>query len=145
MKQPVSQPINNKALENDICRLVLMHLPDAKLIYLFGSVADNRQTPKSDIDIAVHCDRKLNPIERWDISAALADSLGKSVDLVDLVSASVVMQSQITTKGICLYDPHNYADEFTMIVMSMYQNLNIERAQILSRFGSDHFGSNNSG
>ena len=137
MKQPVS---NNKTLRDDICRLILVRLPEAKLIYLFGSVANNRQTASSDIDIAVHCDRKLNPIERWNIAAELADSLGKSVDLVDLVTASVVMCTQVTSKGICLYDPYHYDDEYTMIVMSMYQNLNFERAEILSRFGSGNNG-----
>ena len=137
MKQSVS---NNKALETEICRLVLVHLPEVKLIYLFGSVADNRQTANSDIDIAVHCDRKLNPIERWNIAAEIAQALGKSIDLVDLVTASVVLCTQVISKGICLYDPHNYADEFTMITMSMYQNLNLERAKILSRFGASNDG-----
>ena len=137
MKQPVS---HSKALKNEICRLVLEHLPEVKLIYLFGSVAENRQTANSDIDIAVHCDRKLNSIEHWDIAAKLAESLGKSIDLVDLITTSVVMRMQITSKGICLYDPHHYADEFTMITMSMYQNLNLERAEILSRFGSVNNG-----
>ena len=132
----ISSANNQLPLHHQICQLILQHLPEAKLIYLFGSVAANRQTATSDIDIAVHCDRKLDPIERWDIAAELANSLGKSVDLVDLIEASTVMCNQITSKGICLYDPTNYANEYTMIVMSMYQNLNFERQEILSRFRS---------
>lgn len=74
------------------------------------------------------CDGKLNPIQRWDIAATLADKLGKEVDLVDLISASTVMQHQITYQGICLYDPLNIADSYAIRVLSMYHDLNIERA-----------------
>ncbi|MFT4928406.1 MAG: putative nucleotidyltransferase [Phenylobacterium sp.] len=131
--------ISTNSLTNKVCSLVCQYLPQVQLIYLFGSMASNEQNADSDIDIAVMCDGQLDPIQRWDIAATLADKLGKGVDLVDLLSASTVMQHQITCKGICLYDPFNLSDSYAIRVLSMYHDLNIERADILNDFwGADN-------
>jgi predicted nucleotidyltransferase len=122
------------SLQNKIIKLVLSTIPSVKLIYLFGSQASNTQTSESDIDIAVLTDKKLDPIERWDIAANLANQLNSAVDLVDLLSASTVMQHEIIHNSICLYDVENSETRFEMQVMSMYQHLNEERAEILSQF-----------
>jgi len=60
-------------------------------------------------------------------------ALKSDVDLVDLLSASTVMQNQVVHHGICIYDAANYAVSFEMQVMSMYQHLNDERAGILQQ------------
>jgi predicted nucleotidyltransferase len=122
------------SLQNKIIKLVLSTIPSVKLIYLFGSQASNTQTSESDIDIAVLTDKKLDPIERWDIAANLANQFNSAVDLVDLLSASTVMQHEIIHNSICLYDAGNNENRFAMQVMSMYQHLNEERAEILSQF-----------
>ena len=65
-------------------------------------------------------------------------ALKNDVDLVDLLSASTVMQNQVIHHGICIYDAANYSALFEMQVMSMYQHLNDERADILQQHMSAH-------
>jgi predicted nucleotidyltransferase len=126
--------IDKSALTDKVGTLVRQHLPQVQFIYLFGSMASNQENNDSDIDIAVMCDSKLDPIQRWEVAAALADKLGREVDLVDLHCASTVIRHQVTSNGICLYDPFNLADGYAIRVLSMYHDLNIERADILKRF-----------
>jgi hypothetical protein len=76
---------------------------------------------------------KLDSVERWQLQSELAIALENNVDLVDLLSASTVMQNQVIHHGICIYDAANYAALFEIQVMSMYQHLNDERANILKR------------
>ncbi|MDX2369979.1 MAG: hypothetical protein QNK36_16515 [Colwellia sp.] len=67
------------------------------------------------------------------MESELADELSRDVDLVDLLNASTVMQNQIIQQGICIYDDENNASFFEIQVMSMYQHLNEERADILKQ------------
>ncbi len=118
-------------------KIICQKLPKVRVIYMFGSYAAELNAPKSDIDIAVLVPNRLDSIERWQIQNELADELGKEVDLVDLLSASTVMQNQVIHQGICIYDEANHAPRFEMQVMSMYQHLNEERADILELYKKD--------
>ena len=131
MKNCVIQ-VKEKLIQQ-ICALLLLKVEQVKLIYIFGSYATGLQTASSDIDIAVLANKKLESVERWKKEAELAERLGTDVDLVDLLSASTVMQHQIIQYGMCIYDPENKADFFEMQVMAMYQHLNEERAGILKQ------------
>lgn len=113
--------------------LLKSKLDGIKAIYLFGSYASGLATKKSDIDIAILMDKKIAPVQRWQIESELADELSRDVDLVDLLNASTVMQNQIIQQGICIYDDENKACFFEIQVMSMYQHLNAERADILKQ------------
>ncbi|PKI17468.1 type VII toxin-antitoxin system MntA family adenylyltransferase antitoxin [Colwellia sp. 12G3] len=115
----------------NICR---QHFPDIKLLYLFGSHASNQAHANSDIDLAVLLTKKISTVTRWNIQQKLALELNIDVDLIDLLSASTVMQNQIINKGICLYDMADYKNTFEMQVMSMYQHLNDERSSLLTAF-----------
>ena len=119
---------------NHIVKLVKTQLPTVRLIYLFGSYVNQQENAESDIDIAFLADKKLLPIKRWEIQQQLADQLNKDIDLIDLLSASTVMQNEIIHKGICLFAQDNEQGKFEMQVMSMYQNLNEKRADILHDF-----------
>ncbi len=44
------------------------------------------------------------------------------------------MQHQVIHNGLCLYKVDNSAATFEMQVMSMYQHLNEERADIVAQF-----------
>jgi len=109
-----------------------------KAIYLFGSYASGTENDHSDIDIAVLLHNKLSPLMRWEIQSELANQLNCEVDLVDLLNASTVMQNEIIQQGVCIYDPNNVAALFEMQVMSMYQHLNEERADILMAYIGKH-------
>ncbi|WP_085298085.1 type VII toxin-antitoxin system MntA family adenylyltransferase antitoxin [Cognaticolwellia mytili] len=123
-----------KSLQNRITHAVVNLIPKVKLIYLFGSHASGTASVGSDLDIAILLDCKLNTVDRWNYASELADNLNQSVDFVDLLSASTVMQNEIIHNGICIYDPQKTADKFSMHIMSMYQHLNEERKDILLQF-----------
>ncbi len=105
-----------------------------QLLYLFGSHATNQATVNSDVDIAVLLSEALSTVTRWELQQALALELTIDVDLIDLLSASTVMQNQIINSGVCLLDTGTYKAVFEMQVMSMYQHLNEERASVLKAF-----------
>ncbi len=125
-------------LKQTIVSLLTAKLADVgistKIVYLFGSYASGTATSESDIDIAVLGNKKTPSLARWKIQSELADALGFDVDLVDLLCASTVMQNQIIHHGLCLYETENSAALFEMQIMSMYQHLNDERADILAQF-----------
>ena len=113
----------------------IQHLmPDVRLIYLFGSQADGSATPSSDIDVAVLLKKKLDPVTRFDLEQSLAIELNQDVDLVDLLTASTVLQNQVVMHGKLLFGSENEQTKFEMQVMSMYQHLNEERADILQEY-----------
>jgi predicted nucleotidyltransferase len=124
---------SQEKLINDIRSLVLEQCQSIKLIYLFGSQANEQSNSQSDIDIAILGASKFDPVARWQWQNELAIALKNDVDLVDLLSASTVMQNQVIHHGMCIYDAANYAAVFEMQVMSMYQHLNDERADILKQ------------
>ncbi len=107
---------------------------DVRLVYLFGSQADGSSTPSSDIDIAVLLEKKLDPVARFDLEQTLAIELNQDVDLVDLLTASTVLQNQVIMHGSLLFGSENEQTKFEMQVMSMYQHLNEERADILREY-----------
>ena len=47
-----------------VCR---QHIPNIKLLYLFGSHASNQTHIKSDIDLAVMFSKKTSTVARWEI------------------------------------------------------------------------------
>ncbi len=120
--------------QSHLVRVCKQYIPDIKLLYLFGSHATNQATDRSDIDLAILLPTKLSAIERWEIQQKLALEFNVDVDLIDLLSASTVMQNQIVNKGICLFDENNFKGTFEVQVMSMYQHLNEERSSLLTAF-----------
>lgn len=124
---------SQEQLINNIRSLILEQCEDIKLMYLFGSRVHGPASNESDIDIAILGKIKFDPVVRWQWQSELAMALKNDVDLVDLLSASTVMQNQVIHHGICIYDAADYAALFEMQVMSMYQHLNDERAGILKQ------------
>lgn len=63
----------------------------------------------------------------------LEDALRKQVDLLNLRRVSTVMQKEIIGGGTLIYGKDRYAvEEFEMLVLSFYQKLNQERAEVLA-------------
>ena len=121
----------------NIVRTVLGHYPDTQAIYLFGSYGTEDEWPDSDVDIAL-----LLPPEQAKASRMLAMSplcselgslLGKAVDLVNLRVVSTVFQKEIIAADRRIHTGNAYAaDEFEMLVLSFFQKLSQERAEILA-------------
>jgi len=120
--------------KENLTQAVNQLMPSVRLIYLFGSQADGSATPSSDIDIAVLLDKKMDSVARFDLEQTLAIELNQDVDLIDLLTASTVLQNQVIMNGERLFGSENEQTKFEMQVMSMYQHLNEERADILRVF-----------
>jgi predicted nucleotidyltransferase len=114
------------------------HYPSAQAIYLFGTYGLPDQWPDSDVDIAV----LLPPEEAYrkpqlmltPCHYALADALGKSVDLLNARRVSTVFQKEIISGRRLYSKDDNAVAEFEMLTLSLYQKLNEERKAILDSF-----------
>ena len=121
-------------MEKVIKDTLLKSWPGLKAIYLYGSRVAGGARPDSDWDVAFLVDHqtKIDPVERWSIQEKLAKMLGDNVDLLDLRSASTVMQFEVITSGKRIYcRDENYCAEFEMLTFSSYQWLNEMRKFIL--------------
>ncbi|WP_225774867.1 type VII toxin-antitoxin system MntA family adenylyltransferase antitoxin [Pseudomonas sp. Marseille-Q5115] len=107
-------------------------LPGLIAIYVFGSQATGQATETSDIDIAVLAGGVVDPQLLWELAGALADILHLPVDLLDLRSASSVMQYQVITTGRCLWSSGGEAQIYEAFILSEKTGLDAARAGLLS-------------
>lgn len=91
-------PTARHGLEGAI-RAVLAAREDIVLAYLFGSAADGRFTPDSDVDVAVWAARPLETQTRMELIRDLGRTTGRPVDLVDLSVTGVPLLQQVLTTG----------------------------------------------
>jgi len=112
--------------------LLRARLPGLAAVYLFGSSETGGAHAASDLDLALLSSSRLEPMFRWELQGDLAQRAGRSVDLVDLRSASTVMRMQVVSTGRLLLsmDPVE-VDRFEMFVYADYSRLNEERRAIL--------------
>lgn len=113
-------------------------LGDGIAVYQFGSSVAGSTHRGSDLDLAVLAPRRLGATERFDLQERVAASLGRDVDLVDLLSASTVMAMQVVSTGIVLFDgvPESRG-AFEDRTFSSYARLNEERRGILERIAAE--------
>ncbi len=125
-----------KATESAIATTILGFYPETLAVYLFGSCGTEYENAESDVDLAVllpHARAKaagaliLSPCAQ-----ALAELLGRPVDLINLREADTVFQTRIIETGRLLFgEGKTETAEFEMLTLSFYQKLNEERAGIL--------------
>jgi len=112
----------------------LNELIEPWLIILFGSYAKGRAGEESDIDIAFLADRKVDEYQSFCIAQELTESIGKSVDCVNLYSASTVFQMQVIGHGKVLYCKDETRRQYYFLrTFKEYALLNEERATILKQ------------
>jgi len=105
-------------------------------VYLFGSAAQERMRPESDVDIAVLFPRAISQTELFDLQTALAEALSRDVDLIDLSGASTVMRKEVLRTGRLIFEGNRFRrEEFEMYALSDYARLNEERAPVLAALG----------
>lgn len=73
----------------------LAALPDIRLAYVFGSVAQGHDGFDSDLDIAVLSNRPLTASRKMALIDLLAPLAGRPVDLIDLATAGEPLTGQI--------------------------------------------------
>jgi predicted nucleotidyltransferase len=113
-------------------KLILTALPDTEAVYVFGSQARNDTHRESDVDLAVLATAPIDALLRFDLQERIASRLHRSVDLVDLRSASTVMRIQVIEHGTVLYDRGaGRRQAFEATALSAYAHLNEERRGIV--------------
>lgn len=120
--QSISDPRVTQTLESIQAELIAF--PYVELAILFGSMAKGTQRPDSDVDVGVLSETPLDADQRIELIDALALSLGRPVDLIDLKLAGQPILNQILKHGlrICGSD--------TQMADLVYRNL-IDRADFL--------------
>ena len=107
---------------------------DADFVYLFGSAYQGNFTPKSDIDLAFSSPKKIEDVDLFFLKQDLASQLNREIDLINLKTASTVLQVQIIGTGTPLfYKDVTQVDLFQIRVLKEYALLNHERKPILDR------------
>ncbi|UFH51465.1 type VII toxin-antitoxin system MntA family adenylyltransferase antitoxin [Pseudomonas sp. KNUC1026] len=108
------------------------HLPNWQAFYLFGSHAHGTDRPDSDLDLAVLCDGPpLDPVRMWEIAQIVAEVARCDVDLIDLKSASTVLQWQIVVHGERLKARQPLTGDFEAKVVQQKFELDALRARQL--------------
>lgn len=95
--------------------------PDRRFfgVWLHGSHARGEANPRSDVDLAVLADRRLDPIAVGMAATRLERVAGTRVDLVDLRAASGLLRVMATHEGRLLAAPNRFeADLFATHAIS---------------------------
>jgi len=85
----------------EIIRSVFANQKHIVSVILFGSFATGKQTPKSDVDIAVLYDYSCVP-SQWDLldlKETISGNIGRDVDLVCLNTANPIIAMQVYKSG----------------------------------------------
>lgn len=117
-----------------IISLLQQHIDDIALIYLFGSRAQGLANEQSDYDIAFFSKAAIDNVQRYELAQQLAIELNADVDLVDLKSASTVLQMQVVSQGEKLFGSNQMDDSYSAQVFSMYGRLQESRQAIIQQF-----------
>ena len=78
---------------------VLERYPEVRLAYLFGSVAEGRETTASDVDVSVLVPEATDFLALDKLQADLERTLRRRVDLVDLRKAPPLLAHHIISRG----------------------------------------------
>lgn len=107
-------------------------IPTLSALWLFGSRAEGREGPDSDLDLAILADEPPGPVALWELAGELAEIAGCPVDLVDLRAASTVMQYQIVTTGRTLWVRDVSVALYECFILSEKTALDEARAGVLA-------------
>jgi uncharacterized protein len=84
------------------------HKPEVLTVYLFGSVAKNKQRSDSDLDLALIFLAGMESFERFEaklqIAVELEDLLGVKIDIVDLRAAEPFFCHQVMLEKKLIVD-----------------------------------------
>jgi predicted nucleotidyltransferase len=108
-------------------------------LWLFGSEAQGRTRPDSDVDLAALFRRRPTALEVFEAQADLEEILSREVDLVDLDRVSPILGMQVLKHGRLLLDRNpERRHAFFSRTISMYEDVKIIRREaerrLLERF-----------
>lgn len=96
-----------------------------------GSQVSGDVGPESDLDVALMADEPLGAEVLWDLASRLAGIVGCPVDLLNLRSASTVMQYRVVTTGQRLWARDEQAALYETFTLSQKTALDEARAGLL--------------
>lgn len=88
-------------MTNRIRQMLAQH-DGIRLAILFGSLANGRATPQSDLDLGVLMDAPLSAETKMALISALSEAIGRPVDLIDLRVTGEPILGQILKHGVRL-------------------------------------------
>lgn len=80
--------------------VALARHPDIRLAYVFGSVAAGTAQDGSDVDVAVLCDGPMTAEQQIQLISDIAETTGRAVDLIDLMTVGEPLLGQILQHGV---------------------------------------------
>ena len=86
----------------ELIRGVLRRHPEIKLCIIFGSVAAAKDSPHSDVDIAVAAEQPLSGDRYLELIEEFSAATGREIDLVDLACAAGLILNQALSTGTVL-------------------------------------------
>jgi len=87
-----------------------------KFIILYGSIVEGRQTPLSDVDLAVYFDGSKK--ERFNFRMEILGNVNDKFDIQTFQDLPLYIQNEIISKGRILYQK-NYYDVFQIFVKTI--------------------------
>lgn len=120
-------------LDFDYIKSFLIEELEAELIYLFGSYAEGKERPDSDLDLAFLTSKEVDDYQRFLTAQKLASSLNIEIDLIDLKKASTVFRVQIIQGKLLYAEDKQQKQEFEMLTLKKYARLNEERKEIIDK------------
>lgn len=120
-----------------ILESVQLAIPSLSALYVFGSRAQDTAGPESDLDLAMLADHPPDAVGLWMLASDLSDLAGCPVDLIDLRTASTVMQYQIITTGQRLWERDAQAALYESFILSEKTELDSARAGLLETIGEE--------
>ncbi len=91
--------IRNEIIQK--CIETLKGFPAIQIATLFGSIANDRLTNNSDIDIAVAAEKPLSIDEKVNLHLALSKSIPREIDLIDLhIINGLILQNALCRGSI---------------------------------------------
>ena len=118
--------------QGPIVAAILARFTNAMAVYAFGSQVQGTAGSESDLDLAVLVGGYADPLALWDVAGKLADVVGCPVDLLDLRSASTVMQYHLITTGKRLWSVGLPTGLFETFVLSEKTALDEARAPLMA-------------
>jgi uncharacterized protein len=94
-------------VSEDILNLMKQFAEDHREIvalYVFGSLATGRNQFRSDADVAIMVKKRMGGMERVELETALANLLGRDVDLIPFGEATPLLRHQVLKYGRLLFE-----------------------------------------
>lgn len=85
--------------DEKVIRQTLLSLTEVRMAIIFGSLAKNKATFSSDLDIAVMLEKKLTLALKLNLINALASAVGRPVDLIDINDVGEPLLGEILQHG----------------------------------------------